>query len=87
MAAARAAEADEAAKKADQARLVAVAASREAAKAMMPVRVAENLKLRAEAQAGQRATVLQLPAKPMRDAPSYFGTSDDGKGPGRSTMT
>jgi hypothetical protein len=50
LAAARAAEADEAAKKADQVRLVAVAASREAAKAMMPVRVAENLKLRAEEQ-------------------------------------
>ena len=49
-AAARAAEADEAARKADQARLAAVTASREAARAMMPVRVAENLKLRAEAQ-------------------------------------
>src|SRR5215475_2357460 len=45
LAAARAAEADEAAKKANQARLAAVAASREAARAMMPVRVAENLKL------------------------------------------
>src|SRR6266446_762245 len=50
VAAARAAEADEAARKADQARLAAVTASREAARAMMPVRVAENLKLRAEAQ-------------------------------------
>ena len=48
VAAARAAEADEAANKADQARLAAVTASREAARAMM--RVAENLKLRAEAQ-------------------------------------
>src|SRR5262249_36297925 len=36
------------AKKADEARLIAVAAVREAARAMMPVRVAENLKLRAE---------------------------------------
>jgi hypothetical protein len=50
LAAARAAEANEAAKKADQARLAAMAASREAARAMMPVRVAENLKLRAEQQ-------------------------------------
>jgi hypothetical protein len=50
LAAALAAEADEAAKKADQARLVAVTASREAAKAMMPMRVAENLKARAEEQ-------------------------------------
>jgi hypothetical protein len=50
LAAARAAEADEAAKKANQARLAAVAASQEAARTMMPVRVAENLKLRAEQQ-------------------------------------
>src|SRR6266446_3219430 len=48
VAATRAAEADEASRKADQARLAAVAASREAARAMM--RVAENLKVRAEAQ-------------------------------------
>ena len=57
VAAARAAEADEAARKADQARLAAVTASREAARAM--TRVAENLKLRAEAQlaAADRAVV------------------------------
>jgi hypothetical protein len=48
LAAARAAEADEAARKADQARLATVTASREAARAIM--RVAENLKLKAEAQ-------------------------------------
>src|SRR5688572_22006504 len=40
----RAAEAEEVARKADQARLSAVTASREAARATMPVRVAENLK-------------------------------------------
>jgi L,D-transpeptidase catalytic domain len=50
LAAARAAEADEAARKADQARLAAGTAFREAARAMVPVRTAENLKLRAEAQ-------------------------------------
>jgi hypothetical protein len=50
LAAARAAETDEAARKADRARLAAVAASREVARAMMPVRVAENLKARAEAE-------------------------------------
>jgi hypothetical protein len=50
VAAARAAEAVEAARKADQARLAAVTASREAARATVPVRVAENLKLRAETQ-------------------------------------
>ncbi len=48
VAAARAAEADEATRKADQARLAAVTASREAARTTM--RVAENLKLGAEAQ-------------------------------------
>jgi L,D-transpeptidase-like protein len=57
-AAALAAEADEAARKADQARLAAVTASREAARAMMPVRVAENLKLRAEAQLVAAETAL-----------------------------
>src|SRR5258707_1168939 len=41
LAATRVAEAAEAAKKADQARLAAVAAARDAARAMMPVRVAE----------------------------------------------
>ena len=57
VAAVRAAEAEEAASKADQARLAAATASREAARAMMPVRVAENLKLRAETQlaAAERA--------------------------------
>jgi len=57
VAAARAAEAEEAARKADQARLAAATATREAARAMMPVRVAENLKLRAETQlaAAERA--------------------------------
>ena len=50
LAAARTAEADEAASKADQARLAAGKAFREAAQAKMPMRVAENLKLRAAAQ-------------------------------------
>jgi hypothetical protein len=58
LAAARAAEADEAARKADEARLAAVTASREAARAMVPVRVAENLKLRAEAQLAAAETAL-----------------------------
>ena len=50
LAAARIAEADEAARKADQARSAAGSAFREAALAKMPLRVAENLKVRAEAQ-------------------------------------
>src|SRR3981081_1530510 len=58
LAAARTAEADEAARKADQARLAAGKAFREAAQATMPVRVAENLKLRAEAQLATAETTL-----------------------------
>jgi hypothetical protein len=58
LAAARAAEAEEAARTADQARLAAVTASREAARAMMPVRTAENMKLRAEAQLAAAETAL-----------------------------
>ncbi|MCA6106764.1 L,D-transpeptidase family protein [Bradyrhizobium cenepequi] len=50
LAAARRAEADEAAVKADQARLASAKAYRESTQAMMPVRVAENLKRRAETQ-------------------------------------
>lgn len=52
VAAARAAKAAEAANKADQARLAAATAAREAARAMMPVRAADKLKLRAEAKLG-----------------------------------
>jgi hypothetical protein len=58
LAAARNAEADEAARKADQARLVAGTAFREAAQAMAQVRVAENLKLRADAQLAAAETAL-----------------------------
>jgi hypothetical protein len=50
LAATLAAVADEAARKADQARLAAVTAAQEAARAMVPVRMAENLRLRAQAQ-------------------------------------
>jgi L,D-transpeptidase catalytic domain len=50
LAAARRAEADEAARNADQARLAAAKAYRESTQAMMPVRVADNLKRRAETQ-------------------------------------
>jgi hypothetical protein len=49
LAAARMAEADEAAKKVEQARRAAVAAYRESTQGMMAVRVADNLKRRAEA--------------------------------------
>jgi hypothetical protein len=50
LAAARIAEADEAARKAEQARRAAGTAFREVTQAMVPVRVAENQKRRAEAQ-------------------------------------
>src|SRR5258708_3371727 len=73
VAAARAAEADEATRKADQARLAAVTASREAARATM--RVAENLKLRAETQlaAADRAVASAGSAEAKEQA-------DDAKG-------
>ncbi len=58
LAAARAAAAAEAARTADQARLAAVSASRESAKAMLAVRVAENLKARAEEQLAATETAL-----------------------------
>src|SRR5262249_26082291 len=64
VAAARAAEAREATRQADQARLAAVIASREAAKAMVPVRVAENLKRRAELQLAAADTILGSAALP-----------------------
>jgi hypothetical protein len=56
--ASRLAEANQAAKNANQASLVARTAFREAAEAMVPVRVAENLKLRAEAQLAAAETSL-----------------------------
>ena len=58
LAAALAAAANEASKTADQARLAAVTASREAGKATMAVRVAENLKARAEEQLAAAETAL-----------------------------
>jgi len=58
LAAARSAEAEEAAKKAAQARLAAATAQREATRAMVPVRAAENLKLRTEAQLAAAETTL-----------------------------
>jgi hypothetical protein len=58
LAAARTAEADEAARKADQARLATVTAFREATRAKLAVRVAENLKFRAEAQMAVAETTL-----------------------------
>jgi hypothetical protein len=57
-AAARVADADEAAKKAEQARLAAGAAYRESARAMVAVRVAENQKQRAEALLASAETAL-----------------------------
>jgi hypothetical protein len=59
LAAAQMAEADEAARKADRARVAAGKAFREASQEMMPLRVAENLKLRAEAQLAAAETALR----------------------------
>ena len=66
LAAARAAEAEDAAKKAAQARQAAVTASREAARATMAVRTTENLKLRAEAQLAAAETVLGSAKSPQQ---------------------
>jgi len=58
LAAARTAEADQAASKAEQARLAAGTAARATTQAMVAVRVAENLKFRAEAQLAAADTAL-----------------------------
>jgi L,D-transpeptidase catalytic domain len=58
LAVARTAEAQEAAKNAVKVRLAAVTASREATRATAPVRTAENLKLKAEAQLAAAETAL-----------------------------
>jgi hypothetical protein len=58
LAASLAAAAEEATRKADQARSAAVAAFRESSRAMMPMRVAENLKLRAGEQLAAAETAL-----------------------------
>src|SRR4030081_197155 len=60
LAAARTAEADEAARKVDQARLAAGTGFREAMRAMVPVRAVEKLKLRAEAQLAAAGTAVGL---------------------------
>jgi lipoprotein-anchoring transpeptidase ErfK/SrfK len=58
IAAARAAEADEADRKADQARLASGKAIREATQKMVPVRMAENLKLRTDIQLATAETAI-----------------------------
>jgi lipoprotein-anchoring transpeptidase ErfK/SrfK len=58
LAAARTEEADNAARMADQARLAVATAIKEATRATMPVRIAENLKARAEAQLVAAETAL-----------------------------
>ena len=70
LAAARVAEADEAARKADQARLAALAASREAARATMLVRTTENRKRVADAQlaAAERAVASAQSAEAKEQA-------------------
>jgi hypothetical protein len=70
VAAARATDAAAAASKADQARLVVAAATREAARAMMPLRAAEKLKLQAEAQlaAAERAVASAASAERRQQA-------------------
>jgi hypothetical protein len=66
LAAARTAEAEDAARKAAQARQAAVAASRESGRAVMAVRAAETLKLRAEAQLAAAETALGSAISPTQ---------------------
>ncbi len=75
MAAARTAEAQEAARKAAQARLDAETAFREASRAKVPVRAAENLKRRAEAQLAAAETRLgaRISAKAKEQAEGCQG--------------
>jgi hypothetical protein len=72
LAAARTADADEAAKKLDEARRAAGAAFRESNRAMVPVRVAENQKLKAEAlvAAAETRLVSALPGEAKQQAES-----------------
>jgi hypothetical protein len=64
VAASRAAEAQEAAKKAANVKLAMATASREATQATAPVRAAENLKLKAEAQLAAAETALESAKSP-----------------------
>jgi L,D-transpeptidase catalytic domain len=66
LAAAGTVEAEEAGRKAAQARQAAVTASRESGRAMMAVRAAENLKLRAEAQLAAAETALGSAISPKQ---------------------
>jgi hypothetical protein len=68
VAVARAAEAAEATSKADQARLAAATASREAARAMLPLRAAEKLKLGADAQLAAAERAVASAASPETKA-------------------
>jgi hypothetical protein len=67
LAAERAAEAENAAKKANQVRLAAVTASREASRAAMTLRTAENLKVRAEAQLAAAEAALGSASSPEKE--------------------
>ena len=77
-ASAAAATADEAAGKADQARLVAITAYRESALAMVPVRKAETLKFKAEAEltAAERAIASAASPEAKQQAEECQGKSD-----------
>src|SRR4051794_6046847 len=67
LAAERTAEADDAARKANQARLAAVTASREASRAAMTLRTAETLKVRAEAQLAAAEAALGSASSPEKE--------------------
>jgi len=74
--AARAAEAEETTRKANEARLAAVTAAREAARAMVPVRVAENLLARIKGQPAMAETALSSLVVGDRGEPEDAATSN-----------
>src|SRR5262245_47903334 len=75
LAAARAAEAEQATRKASEARLAAVGAAREAARATVPVRVAENLLARAQEQLTVAEARLDSPDAQLRREAEQARTS------------
>jgi L,D-transpeptidase-like protein len=79
LAAARAAEAEQATRKADEARLAAVAAAREAARAAVPVRVAENLLARTREQLAIAEAALDSADEPSRQQAEQAKASATGR--------
>ncbi|MBV8837743.1 MAG: L,D-transpeptidase family protein, partial [Alphaproteobacteria bacterium] len=79
LAAARVAEAERATRKSDEARFAAIAAAREAARARVPVRVAENLLARARQQLTTAEASLESPDEQTRQQAEQAKASASGR--------